>query len=134
MVWLLLIVSVVLLIGFTKVATRKALIRTGNRMNAFFAALDPLTERGVLPDEWKGAALRSAKTGEKKHLIKKLDELYVFFAKCPFVEDHQTRNIILSKLDVIMDEWEELEVSALLVKYGISGNRPMGETPDGSRQ
>ena len=123
MIWIIVIVVIVVLLGMTRFLASRALRNSEETMTGYFQALDALVEHETMPEQWKQVAARSARTLNKGPLIKKLDQLYAFFAGCPYVEDHQTRKVILNKLDSVMDMWEELDPPSLLAKYGIKAGK-----------
>ena len=49
--------------------------------------------------------------------VKKINELHKFFEKCPFVESPESRELLLTRLDVIIERWEGSDQTEILRYY-----------------
>ena len=98
----------------------------------FFRSAEALLERDRLPQDWNDELAKMAKHGTvrrwviyrvpwqeaaKPYLMKKINSLHKFFEKCPFVESPESRELLLKRLDVIIERWEGSERSEILRHY-----------------
>lgn len=98
----------------------------------FFRSAEALLERDRLPEDWNHELEQMAKRGTvrerviysipwqeaaKPYLMKKINGLHKFFEKCPFVENPESRGLLLERLDEIIERWEASEYAEILKHY-----------------
>jgi hypothetical protein len=107
--------------------------RLSERMiTGYFQSAESLLERDILPADWSARITTIAKweanrerlnglvplrEAAKPYLMKKIKKLYKFLEKCPFLESAETRDLLLSRLEVVIDRWEKSDLSEILHYY-----------------
>jgi hypothetical protein len=101
----------------------------------FFRSAEALLERNRLPEPWKEEVARMAARGTVRHrviylvrwdeaakpyLMKKINEVHKFFEKCPFVENPESRELLLKRLDAVMERWESTDAQSILASYDVA--------------
>ena len=101
----------------------------------YFRSAEALLERDHLPPDWGEQLARTAKRGTarqrlihrtpwreaaKPYLMKKINDLHKFFEKCPFVENPESRELLLSRLNDVIERWEESDLSEILRYYNVT--------------
>jgi hypothetical protein len=49
--------------------------------------------------------------------LRRLAAVRKFFTTCPFVEDEETRKVLLGQLDEISEKWKGLDTESILSSY-----------------
>ena len=98
----------------------------------YFRSAEALLERDRLPDDWSAELGKMAKRGTvrdrviysipwqeaaKPFLMKKINGVHKFFEKCPFVENPESRELLLKRLDEIIVRWEASDYAGILKYY-----------------
>ena len=109
--------------------------RVSERMvTNFFRSAEALLERDRIPDDWNSELQKMARRGTvrqkvvytvpwreaaKPYLMGKINGVHKFFEKCPFVENPEARELLLKRLDVVAERWEDSEISEILDYYDV---------------
>lgn len=107
--------------------------RISERMiTGYFQSAEALLERDKLPDDWNARLTTMAKrrailerllpfgperNPARAYLMKRIKRLHKFFGKCPFVESPEAREMLLDRLDVVIDRWEKSDLPEILRYY-----------------
>lgn len=100
----------------------------------YFRSIEALLAEHKLPEEWAEQIKKMAKGGyvrmrlqrlpwdveAKAFLVKKIYQLRLFFERCPFVDSHEARELLLTQIDTVIRCWEASELSDLLAYYGFT--------------